>query len=98
LALPMIACGGDGVISVIANAYPKDFSEMIRSALDGNLDKARKLHYKLLDITHAIFVDGNPSGVKGLLSVMNICPEHLRLPLVSVSKSTLNKFETMLKS
>jgi 4-hydroxy-tetrahydrodipicolinate synthase len=98
LALPMIACGGDGVISVIANAYPKDFSEMIRSALDGNFDKARKLHYKLLDITHAIFVDGNPSGVKGLLSVMNICPEHLRLPLVSVSKSTLNKFETMLKS
>ncbi len=97
LALPMIACGGDGVISVVANAYPKDFSDMIRSALDGNFDKARKLHYKLLDITHAIFVDGNPSGIKGLLSVMNICPEHLRLPLVSVSKSALNKFETMMK-
>jgi len=97
LSLPIIACGGDGVISVIANAYPKDFSEMVRSALEGNFDKARKLHYKLLDITHAIYVDGNPSGVKGLLSVMNICSEHLRLPLVSVSKSALNKFETMMK-
>jgi 4-hydroxy-tetrahydrodipicolinate synthase len=97
LSLPIIASGGDGVISVIANAYPKDFSEMVRSALDGNFDKARKLHYKLLEITHAIYVDGNPSGIKGLLSVMNICAEHLRLPLVSVSKSTLNKFETMMK-
>jgi 4-hydroxy-tetrahydrodipicolinate synthase len=98
LALPIIACGGDGVISVIANAYPKDFSEMVRSALEGNFDKARKLHYKLLDITHAIFVDGNPSGIKGLLSVMNICPEHLRLPLVSVSKSTLNKFISLVEN
>jgi 4-hydroxy-tetrahydrodipicolinate synthase len=95
LALPIIACGGDGVISVIANAFPKDFSEMVRNALDGNYEKARKLHYKLLDITHAIFVDGNPSGVKGLLSVLNICSEHLRLPLVSVSKSTMNKFVTL---
>ncbi len=97
LTLPIIACGGDGVISVIANAYPKDFSDMVRSALEGNFDKAKKLHYKLLDITHAIYVDGNPSGIKGLLSVMNICPEHVRLPLVSVSKSALNKFETMMK-
>ncbi len=97
LTLPILACGGDGVISVIANAYPKDFSEMVRSALEGNFDKARKLNYKLIDIVHAIFVDGNPSGVKGLLSTMNICSEHVRLPLVSVSKSALNKFEAMVK-
>jgi len=96
LALPIIACGGDGVISVVANAFPKDFSELIRQALDGNFDKARKLHFKLLDTMHAIFVDGNPSGIKGLLSVMGICSEYVRLPLVPVSKSTLNRFEAML--
>lgn len=98
ITLPLIACGADGVISVVANAFPKDFSEMVRLALDGNYDRARKLHYKLMDITQAIFVDGNPSGVKGLLSVMNVCQEHLRLPLVSVSKATLNKFTTMLEN
>jgi 4-hydroxy-tetrahydrodipicolinate synthase len=97
LALPIIACGGDGVISVIANAMPRDFSEMVRCALDGNFDKARKLHYKLLEITQAIFIDGNPSGVKGLLSALNICSEYLRLPLVNVSKATLNRFEILLK-
>jgi len=97
LALPIIACGGDGVISVYANAVPKDFSEMIRAALEGNFDKARRLHYKHIDMIHAIFVDGNPAGVKGLLSVMNICSEYLRLPLVHVTKPTLNKFETMLE-
>jgi len=96
LALPIIACGGDGVISVYANAVPKDFSEMIRAALEGNFDKARRLHYKHIEMVHAIFVDGNPAGVKGLLSVMNICSEYLRLPLVHVTKPTLNKFEAML--
>ncbi len=96
LALPIVASGGDGVISVYANAVPKDFSEMVRAALEGNFDKARKLHYKHLDMIHAIFVDGNPAGVKGLLSVMNICSEFLRLPLVNVNKAALNKFEAML--
>jgi 4-hydroxy-tetrahydrodipicolinate synthase len=98
ITLPIIACGGDGVISVIANAMPKDFSEMVRCALDGNFDKARKLNYKLMEIIHAIFVDGSPAGVKGLLCTLNICSEHVRLPLVSVSKSVLNKFETILES
>ena len=96
LSLPLIACGADGAISVIANAYPKDYSEMIRLALDQNFDKSRKLHYKLLDITHAIFLDGNPSGIKGLLTAMNICAENVRLPLTAVSKSTINKFDSML--
>ena len=96
LALPIIACGGDGVISVFANAYPKDFSEMVRQALDGNFDKAKKLHYKMLDLMHAIFVDGNPSGVKGLLSLMGSCSEFVRLPLLPVSKSTMNRLEAMM--
>ncbi len=95
LTLPFLACGGDGVISVVSNAYPKDFSEMVRLALDGNYDKAKKIHYKLLDVMHAIFVDGNPSGIKGLLTALNICSEHVRLPLTSVTKSAINKFESM---
>jgi 4-hydroxy-tetrahydrodipicolinate synthase len=97
LTLPILSCGGDGVISVIANAFPKDFSEMVRLGLSGNFDKARKLHYKLHDITHAIFVDGNPAGVKGLLTAMNVCSEYVRLPLTCVNKSVINKFESMLK-
>ena len=69
---------------------------MVRSALEGNFERARKLHYKHIDMMHAIFVDGNPAGVKGLLSVMNLCSEFLRLPLVHVTKPALNKFEAML--
>ena len=98
LSLPIMACGGDGVISVISNAYPKDFSEMVRLALNGNFEKARKLHYKLLGITHDIFIDGNPSGIKGLLNVMDICSEHVRLPLMSVNKTIMNRFEVMINS
>ena len=95
LTLPILACGGDGVISVIANAFPRDFAELVRQSLEGNWEKARRLHYKMLEVTQAIYVDGNPSGVKGLLSVMNICSEHVRLPLVSVNKAALNKFAEM---
>jgi 4-hydroxy-tetrahydrodipicolinate synthase len=98
ITLPLLACGGDGVISVVANAFPKDFSEMVRQGIDGNFDKARKLHYKLLEWMHAIFVDGNPSGVKGLLSVMGVCSEFVRLPLLPVSRSVMNRFEAMLKA
>lgn len=98
LSLPILACGGDGVISVISNAYPKDFSEMVRLALNGNFEKARKLHYKLLGITHDIFIDGNPSGIKGLLNVMDICSEHVRLPLTSVNKTIMNRFDVMINS
>jgi 4-hydroxy-tetrahydrodipicolinate synthase len=98
ITLPLIACGADGVISVAANAYPKDFSEMVRQALAGNYDKAKKMHYKYLELMHAIFVDGNPSGIKGLLTVLNICSEHVRLPLTAVGKSGLNKLETVIGS
>jgi 4-hydroxy-tetrahydrodipicolinate synthase len=96
LTLPILACGGDGVISVIANAFPKDFSEMVRFALIGNFERSRKLHYKLLEITHAIFVDGNPSGIKGLLSAMNVCTEHVRLPLTGVNKSAMSRLEALI--
>ena len=90
LALPMIACGADGVISVVGNAFPKDYSEMTRQILSGNIKEAQKLHYKLTDIIEKIFADGNPAGVKSVLEMLNICQANLRLPLVKVNKATEN--------
>ena len=98
ITLPIMACGGDGVISVIANAYPKDFSEMVRLAAAGNFEKARKLNYKLYEMIHSIFLDGSPSGVKGLLRVLNVCEEHVRLPLTNINKSGLSRFENIIKA
>lgn len=68
LTLPLIASGADGVISVVANAYPKDFSDMVRFALVHDLKNAQKLHYKLMEITEQLFADGNPGGVKVVLA------------------------------
>ena len=86
LTLPLIAAGADGVISVVANAFPKEFSEMVNLALAGNMKKAREIHYKLLKFINAIFEDGSPSGVKAALEVMELCSNNLRLPLVKVNK------------
>ena len=88
LALPVVACGGDGVISVVANAFPKDFSEMVRQALQGNIKEAQKLHYKLTDITEQLFADGNPGGIKAALEMLKICQANLRLPLYKINKKT----------
>jgi 4-hydroxy-tetrahydrodipicolinate synthase len=86
ITLPILASGGDGVISVVANAWPKDFSEMVRQALKGNYTEAAKLHYKLTDITDLIFSDGSPGGIKAALEIMGISNNYLRLPLVPVNK------------
>jgi 4-hydroxy-tetrahydrodipicolinate synthase len=90
LTLPIIASGGDGVISVVANAFPKDFSEMTRQILQGNVKEAQKLHYKLTDIIEQLFADGNPAGIKTVLEMMKICSADVRLPLVKVNKATQN--------
>lgn len=86
--LPYIAAGMAGVISVIGNAYPKEFSQMVNYALQGDLKSARHLHYKLLPIMKAIFMDGNPGGVKYVLEKMGICGNYFRLPVVSVNEAT----------
>ena len=94
LTLPLIASGADGVISVIANAYPKDFSDMVRSALIHDFKTAQKLHYKLLEITEQIFADGNPGGIKFVLANNKIVQPFVRLPLVEPNdkvKTTLKK-------
>lgn len=96
LTLPMVLMGGDGVISVHAMACPKDFSDMVRAGLSGENDKARNLHYKQLDLIDALFVEGNPAGVKSALKHLNVCGDRLRLPLVNVSKATDEKIKKLL--
>lgn len=86
--LPYIAAGMTGVISVIGNAYPKEFSQMVNYALDGDFKNARHLHYKLLPMMKAIFMDGNPGGVKYALDKLGICKNTFRLPVAPVNKAT----------
>ena len=97
LTLPIIASGGDGVISVVANAFPKDFSDMVRAAIEDDMTKARKLHYKLMDITDQLFADGNPGGIKQALSVLKICDTNLRLPLVEPNDKVKQKLKDLIK-
>ncbi|MBK7668074.1 MAG: 4-hydroxy-tetrahydrodipicolinate synthase [Sphingobacteriaceae bacterium] len=97
LTLPIIASGGDGVISVVANAFPKDFSDMVRAAIEDDMAKARKLHYKLMDITDQLFADGNPGGIKYALSLMKICDTYLRLPLVEPNDKVKQKLKDLIK-
>jgi 4-hydroxy-tetrahydrodipicolinate synthase len=91
ITLPMIALGSIGVISVVANAYPAKFAEMVRFALSENYPAARELHYKLIDIIHTLFEEGSPSGVKAYLSEMGICGNHFRLPVYPVSDKLMQK-------
>jgi 4-hydroxy-tetrahydrodipicolinate synthase len=86
ITLPLIAAGADGVISVVGNAFPKEFGAMVHHALKGEFVEARSLHYKLLEITQLLFVEGNPAGIKEALSHLDICDNFLRLPLTPVSQ------------
>lgn len=97
LTLPIIACGGDGVISVVANASPKDYSDMVRAALNDDLNTARKLHYKLMDFTDLLFADGNPGGIKYALSLLKITDTYVRLPLVEPNSGVKQKLKDSLK-
>jgi 4-hydroxy-tetrahydrodipicolinate synthase len=97
LALAQTAMGADGVISVVANAWPSEFSEMIRQGLKSNLEKARKIHYKLLPLIPLLFREGNPAGIKYVLNKMNICSDKVRLPLVPVSKNLGKELTSYLK-
>jgi 4-hydroxy-tetrahydrodipicolinate synthase len=87
LALPHMACGGHGIISVIGNAYPVRFGNAVRAAMRGDWDEARRLHYLLLPLIPDIFKEGNPGGIKEVLKHLVICEHHMRLPLYPVSKA-----------
>jgi 4-hydroxy-tetrahydrodipicolinate synthase len=97
LTLPLIASGGDGVISVVANAYPKIYSDMVNDALKGDFAAARKGHYKLLDITGMLFAEGNPGGIKAAMKVLGIMQDYMRLPLVNISQGLFEKIEKEVK-
>lgn len=96
LALSLVACGADGVISVAANCFPKDFSEMIRLALKNDFTKARVLHYKCLQGLDLLFAENNPAGLKAFLAELGIIENVLRLPLVSLSKEIHDKIKKYL--
>jgi 4-hydroxy-tetrahydrodipicolinate synthase len=85
LTMPLIAAGADGVISVVANAFPERFSTMVHSSMSGDLDTARKAHYDLFNVTKMFFEEGNPGGVKVALNVRGLMLEKMRLPLYPVS-------------
>lgn len=86
LTLPMIACGAEGLISVIANSHPETAKELVKKSMKGDFDSGRVAHYALLKLIDGIFMDGNPGGVKVLLHEQGIMENELRLPLVPVNK------------
>ncbi|MBP1646079.1 MAG: dapA [Bacteroidetes bacterium] len=96
LTLPLMSVGVTGIISVTANAFPKEVSTMINLGLKGDFKKAKDIHYKLLSFTNAIFEEGNPAGIKAALEIMQISQCYLRLPLVKVSKPLYNKIENLI--
>ena len=91
LTLPILALGGDGVISVVGNALPQEFSTLVHAAMTGDLVAARAEHFKLLEFMSYIFTEGNPAGIKEALKTLGICGSTLRLPLVNVSEATAKK-------
>lgn len=97
IAVALISQGGDGVISVAANAFPLKFSQMIHNALDGDFKGAQKGLYELLEVTDLLFAEGNPAGVKAALASKGIIKNFLRLPLVSSSEELYNKIENQIK-
>lgn len=97
LTFPMIASGAAGVISVIGNALPKEFSRMIRYEFRGEYEPARKIHHRFTELYSLLFVDGNPAGVKALLHEMGMIENELRLPLVPTRITTMQKIANTLK-
>lgn len=98
LVLAQMAIGMEGIISVAANCFTKDMTDVINLAIVGKFDKARKVHYKLLTGLDLLFADGNPPGVKYVLSKQGICSNTLRLPVVPVSDATAKKLDAFLKT
>ncbi len=97
LTMPLVAAGGNGVISVTANAFPKSYREMVKSALDNDIAKAREIHYELLHFSELIFEDGNPSGIKAALQVKDITQSAVRSPLTTISRSLYGKIDNEIK-
>ncbi len=101
LTLPFVSMGMSGVISVIAQAYPKAFSNMVQMGVNGEIAEAKKIHYQLYAMMKAIFMDGNPGGIKALLEIQGICSQFVRLPLAPVKEDVytfIQELEHQLKN
>lgn len=97
LALGVVLAGGAGVISVIGQSFPKEFSKMIKLGLEGKAKEAYDIHFKLMDLTSAIFEENNPAGIKGVLNTLGLCQDTVRLPLVPASDPLKSKIEKLVK-
>jgi len=93
MTLPVIAAGGSGVISVLANAFPAECSELVNNALKNNFKAAREIQFRFMESIELLFADGNPSGVKAFLNIMNLCQNNLRLPLVPVNRTIYSRIQ-----
>lgn len=98
ITLPLISIGASGVISVVANAFPKEFSNMVRKALEMKYNEARVIHYRLLEVTENLFVEGSPAGVKAALNILGLVQNQLRMPLTPVSRTTYNRIAELIKA
>lgn len=94
LALGVVLAGGAGVISVIGQAFPKEFSQMINLGLKGEAKKAYQIHFKLMDVVSYIFEENNPAGIKAVFEALNLCKDAVRLPLVPASDSLKSKIKS----
>lgn len=97
ITFPLITMGAEGVISVIGNAYPREFSKMVRLALNKEYDQALRLHHQFKELFSLLFVDGNPAGVKAALNAMGLCQNVLRLPLVPSRINTFERIQKIIK-
>ena len=91
--IPITAIGGSGVISVLANAFPAECSEIVNHSLKFNFKAAREIQFRFLEMTELLFTDGNPAGVKAMLNIMNLCQNNLRLPLVPVNRTIYTRIQ-----
>jgi len=96
LALGVVLAGGSGVISVIGQAFPKEFSTMINHGLKGNNKEGYDIHFKLMDVVASIFEENNPAGIKTVLQELNICSNNVRLPLVKASAALSSKIAELI--
>lgn len=95
LTYPMCTMGASGVISVLANALPKEMSTMVKYAIKGDTNKALPLHFRMLPLMNAIFDEGNPTGIKALMEIQGLISNNLRMPLVKSSKQLYNKISSL---
>jgi 4-hydroxy-tetrahydrodipicolinate synthase len=96
ITFPLITLGAVGVISVIGNAFPREFSRMVRLAIEGDYDNSRKIHHRFTELIELLFVEGNPAGVKSMLALMGFIENKLRLPLVPNTIKTYEKIKFVL--